>query len=84
MVTNLLNRLGNLGVLLIACALLFGGLAGAAVAHRYDTLTTASVTTHQDASGKANHKSKPHHVKPKQSSQGRHDGSSGPNSTETD
>jgi hypothetical protein len=84
MVTSLLNRLGNLGLLLIACGLLLGGLAGAAVAHRYDTLTTASVATHHDVKSKATPKSKPHQVKPKHPNQGHHDGSQGTNSADTD
>lgn len=45
--TDLFNRLGSLGVLLIASALIIGGLAGAAVAHRYETLATQSTASHQ-------------------------------------
>jgi hypothetical protein len=59
-VTNLLNRIGNLGLLLIACALLLGGLAGAAVAHHYDGLAADTMSApHQD--GKANGAQKPNH-----------------------
>jgi cytoskeletal protein RodZ len=46
-VTDLFNRLGSLGVLLIASALIIGGLAGAAVAHHYETLPTQSAASHQ-------------------------------------
>jgi hypothetical protein len=47
MVTAFFNRLGNLGVLLIASALLLGGLAGAAVVHHYDRLSAKTVASHQ-------------------------------------
>ena len=41
-VSNLFNRLGTVGVILLASALLFGVLAGAVVVHRLDTAPTAS------------------------------------------
>ena len=47
MVTAFFERLGNLGVLLIAGALLLGGLAGAAVAHHYDRLASETVASQQ-------------------------------------
>ncbi len=47
LVTDLFNRLGSLGLLLIASALIVGGLAGAAVAHHYETLSTQSAASHQ-------------------------------------
>jgi hypothetical protein len=84
MMTSLLNRLGNLGLLLIACGLLLGGLAGAAVAHHYDTLTAANVATHHDVKGKATPKAKPHQVKPKPASPGHGDRTQGNNSADTD
>jgi hypothetical protein len=46
-VTAFFERLGNLGVLLIAGALLLGGLAGAAVAHHYDRLASDTVASQQ-------------------------------------
>lgn len=60
MLTTLLNRIGNLGLLLIACALLLGGLAGAAVAHHYDRPAADTISApHGD--GKANGAQKPKH-----------------------
>ena len=47
MVTTFFERLGNLGVLLVAGALLLGGLAGAAVAHHYDRLSADTVASQQ-------------------------------------
>jgi hypothetical protein len=46
-VTAFFERLGNLGVLLIAGALLLGGLAGAAVVHHYDRLASDTVASQQ-------------------------------------
>ena len=60
--TGFFNRLGNLGVLLIAGALLLGGLAGAAVVHRYDRLSAQTVASQQ-------HKDK---GQPKPASQNQH------------
>lgn len=51
LVTDLFNRLGSLGVLLIAGALIVGGLAGAAVAHHYEILSTQSAASHQQQHG---------------------------------
>ena len=48
--TDLLNRLGSLGVLLIASALIVGGLAGAAIAHHYETVSTQPAASHQPGS----------------------------------
>jgi hypothetical protein len=62
LVTNLLNRLGNLGLLLIACALLLGGLAGAAIAHHYTPTSANSSNTHQDGEGKGPQKPKNQHA----------------------
>jgi hypothetical protein len=47
-VTALFNRFGNLGLLLIAGALLFGGLAGAAVVHHYETLPASTAASQHD------------------------------------
>ena len=47
LVTSFFERLGNIGVLLLATALLLGGLAGAAVVHHYDRLTSDTVATQQ-------------------------------------
>jgi hypothetical protein len=49
LVTNLFNRLGSIGVLLIAGALIVGGLAGAAVASHYERLSTQSAASQQQA-----------------------------------
>jgi hypothetical protein len=46
-VTVFLNRIGNLGLLLIAGALLLGGLAGAAVVHYYDRLSVEPAAAQQ-------------------------------------
>jgi len=71
-VTAFFERLGNVGVLLIAGALLLGGLAGAAVAHHYDRLSADSVASQQHSDtddhkqtkknkqGKQNHGNKQH------------------------
>jgi hypothetical protein len=45
LVTAFFERLGNLGVLLIAGALLLGGLAGAAVVHHYEGPSADSVAS---------------------------------------
>ena len=47
MVTAFFERLGNLGVLLLAGALLLGGLAGAAVVHHYEGSFAGSAASHQ-------------------------------------
>jgi hypothetical protein len=46
-VTAFFERLGNAGVLLIAVALLAGGLAGAAITHRYEQTSSSSVASGQ-------------------------------------
>ena len=58
LVTAFFERLGNLGVLLLASALLVGGLAGAAVAHHYDRLTSDTIASqqHNDKKDKATQK----------------------------
>jgi ABC-type nickel/cobalt efflux system permease component RcnA len=58
LVTAFFERLGNLGVLLLASALLVGGLAGAAVVHHYDRLTSDTIASqhHNDKKDKADQK----------------------------
>jgi hypothetical protein len=46
-VTAFVQRLGNLGLLLLASALLLGGLAGAAVVYHYDRLAADTVASQQ-------------------------------------
>jgi hypothetical protein len=46
-VTAFFERLGNLGVLLVAVALLAGGLAGAAITHHYEQAASSSLATGQ-------------------------------------
>jgi hypothetical protein len=66
LVTAFFNRLGNLGVLLLAGALLLGGLAGAAVVHHYDTLAADTVASHQHHDQGDPKQTKKHkHAKPK-------------------
>lgn len=48
MVSAFLSRIGNLGLLLIASALLLGGLAGAAVVHHYDRLSAEPAASQQN------------------------------------
>jgi hypothetical protein len=56
-VTAFFERLGNAGVLLIAVALLAGGLAGAAITHRYEQTSTNSVASgHQNTQGRSDQK----------------------------
>ena len=50
MVTAFMSRLGNLGLLIVASALLLGGLAGAAVVHHFDS-ASATVASHQAKDG---------------------------------
>ena len=45
--TSFLQRLGNLGLLLLAGALLLGGLAGGAVVYHYDRLASDTVASQQ-------------------------------------
>jgi len=64
-VTAFFERLGNAGVLLVAGALLLGGLAGGAVVYHYERTSTSSVASqHQDGKGKDKQK------KPKKNGQG--------------
>jgi hypothetical protein len=63
-VTTFFERLGNLGVLLIAGAFLLGGMAGAAVAHHYDRLASDSVASQQ-------HEDKGDHKQTKKNKQGK-------------
>jgi hypothetical protein len=63
-VTAFFERLGNLGVLLIAGALLLGGLAGAAVVHHYDRLAADTVASEQ-------HTDKGDQKQPKKNGQGK-------------
>jgi hypothetical protein len=79
-VTTLLNRIGNLGLLLIASALLLGGLAGAAVAHHYDSMSADNVATHQNDKGKAAPKPGNQRGNPKHSHRGPQNGRPGSNS----
>jgi hypothetical protein len=85
MVTAFFNRLGNVGVLLIACALLLGGLAGAAVAHHYERLSADSISSHEADSGKdkGGQKQKHQHGNQKHPNKG-HQGESGTEAPETD
>ncbi|HEY8953177.1 MAG TPA: hypothetical protein VIP78_11525 [Candidatus Dormibacteraeota bacterium] len=85
--TTLLNRIGNLGLLLIACALLLGGLAGAAVAHHYDRLAANTVATHQDDKGNGAQKpkkAKHQHGNQKHPNHGHQGGATGNEPAETD
>lgn len=66
MVTAFFERLGNLGVLLIAVALLMGGLAGAAITHQYERTSFSSVASEHQRDKNA-HDQKP----PKNRGQGK-------------
>jgi hypothetical protein len=86
-VTTLLNRIGNLGLLLIACALLLGGLAGAAVAHHYDRLAANTVATNQDDKGNGAQKpkkAKQQHGNQKHPNHSQQGGATGSDPAETD
>jgi hypothetical protein len=82
LVTTLLNRIGNLGLLLIASALLLGGLAGAAVAHHYDRLAADSTASQPDGNGAQ--KPKHQHGNQKHPNHGHHNGAPGSDPAETD
>jgi hypothetical protein len=74
LVTAFFNRLGNLGVLLIACALLVGGLAGAAVAHHYERLSADTIAQQGDTGkDRGNQKHKSPHGKQKHPNKGHQD-----------
>jgi hypothetical protein len=60
-VTTLLNRLGNLGLLVVACAFLVGGLAGAAVAEHLDRLSSNTTVTQPGEQDNGSQKTKPQH-----------------------
>ncbi|HEY8839791.1 MAG TPA: hypothetical protein VIO80_03940 [Candidatus Dormibacteraeota bacterium] len=83
MITTLLNRLGNLGLLLIACALLLGGLAGAAVAHHYDRLAAATSATQHNGTGDGAQKPKNRHGDQKHPNHGHRNGALGSDPAET-
>jgi hypothetical protein len=87
-VTTFFERLGNLGVLLIAGALLLGGLAGAAVAHHYDRLAADSVASQQHDKGEQKQAKKNAHGKQKhpntQHQQGDQGSAEQPGAPETD
>ncbi|HEX3509405.1 MAG TPA: hypothetical protein VHW94_13555 [Candidatus Dormibacteraeota bacterium] len=59
--TTLLNRLGNLGLLVVACAFLVGGLAGAAVAQHLDRLSSNTTATQPAEQGNGSQRTKPQH-----------------------
>jgi hypothetical protein len=54
LVTDLFNRLGSLGLLLIAGALIVGGLTGAVVAHHYETLSLQPAASQQQGEQQGN------------------------------
>ena len=84
MITTLLNRIGNLGLLLIAAALLLGGLAGATVAHHFDRLAADTASAQHDDRGKGPQKPKHQHGNQKHPNQGHKDGAAGSDLAETD
>ena len=83
--TAFFNRLGNLGVLLIACAFLLGGLAGAAVAHHYERLSADTIRNQQADTGedRGNQKPKQSHGNQKHPNKG-HQGVPGNEPPEND
>ena len=80
--TALFNRLGNLGLLLIAAALLFGGLAGAALVHHYETLSVSTVAPQQDNNEQKQAKPNQHRHQ-KRANQGHQTGGQGSDPAET-
>lgn len=84
LVTTLLNRLGNLGLLVVACALLLGGLAGGAVAHHFDTLSSTPIATEPGQQGIGAHKHKHQHGNQHDGGGGPQNGTPGDNPPETD
>ena len=74
LVTDLFNRLGNLGLLLIASALLLGGLAGAAVVHRYDGLTADTIAARHPDGRLAPKPQRPHSAHQPPANRGRQNG----------
>jgi len=85
LVTAFFNRLGNLGVLLIACALLLGGLVGAAVAHHYERLSADTIANQQGDTGnnRGDPKQKHQHGNQKHANKG-HQGLPGNESPDND
>lgn len=85
MVTAFFNRLGNVGVLVIACALLLGGLAGAAVSHHYERLSADTISNQEADTGKdqGGQKQKHQHGNQKHPNKG-HRGQSDTEARETD
>lgn len=84
LVTAFFERLGNLGVLLIAGALLLGGLAGAAVVYHYDRTSAHSVASqHQNDSRQGETKQPKKNGQDKQKHQKQHKSDSA-NQAETD
>jgi hypothetical protein len=83
-ITTILNRLGNLGLLLIACALLLGGLAGAAVAHHYDRLAADTTATQPNDKGDGAPKLKPLHGNGKHLNHGHQGRATATDQAETD
>lgn len=83
--TAFFKRLGNLGVLLIACALLLGGLAGAAVAHHYERLSADTIANQEGDSekGRGDQKQKHQHGNQKHPNKG-HQGLPGNEPPEND
>jgi hypothetical protein len=83
LVTGFFERLGNLGVLLIAGALLLGGVAGGSVVYHYDRTSSKTSISQQ-------HKDKSEQKKAKKKSQGKQQHGQkdhqqgGPAETETD
>ncbi|HEV2029024.1 MAG TPA: hypothetical protein VGS16_10920 [Candidatus Dormibacteraeota bacterium] len=71
MVRGLLHRLGLVGAILIASALIFGAIAGGVVVHRLQATPTASSEQQQGDQG-AEQRPAPA-KKNKQASQGHHD-----------
>ena len=83
--TTLLNRIGNLGLLLIACTLLLGGLAGAAVVHHYDRLAADTISApHHDAKGNGAQKPKHQNGNQKHPNNGHQGGNPTSDPAETD
>jgi hypothetical protein len=84
LLTTLLNRIGNVGLLLIACALLLGGLAGAAVAHHYDSPSADTISSQQNDKGKGPQKPKHQNGNQKHPNHGNQNANPGSDAAETD
>lgn len=83
MVTGFFERLGNLGVLLIAGALLLGGLAGGAVVYHYDR-TSSKISISQPHQDKGEQKQAKNKGQGKQKHGQKDHQRGGPAETETD